>query len=127
MYLIYGKGKVGNALKELCDYLYIPAEIKDDKDIITDFSHYEGIIPSPGIPPTHTIYATKKIIGELDFAFQFLPKNFKIISITGTDGKSTTTWIMYNILRQEFGNEKVFLSGNFDIPFSGTVLEILKK
>lgn len=127
MYLIYGKGKVGNALKELCDYKNIPAEIKDDADKITDFSHYEAIIPSPGVPPTNPIYKTGKIIWELDFAYWFLPKNFKIISITGTDGKSTTTWIMYNILRQEFGDEKVFISGNFDLPLSTTVLEILKK
>lgn len=62
MYLIYGKGKVGNALKALCDYKNIPAEIKDDADKITDFSHYEAIIPSPGVPPTNAIYATGKII-----------------------------------------------------------------
>jgi UDP-N-acetylmuramoylalanine--D-glutamate ligase len=79
------------------------------------------------VPPTHAIYQTEKIIGELDFAYQFLPKDFKIISITGTDGKSTTTWIMYELLRQELGDKNVFLSGNFDIPFSATVLEILIK
>jgi UDP-N-acetylmuramoylalanine-D-glutamate ligase len=101
--------------------------MKDDKDDISDFSAYEIIIPSPGIPPTHRIYTTGKILGELDFVYQFLPKNFKIISITGTDGKSTTAWIMYNILRQEFGNDKVFLSGNFEIPFAATLREILQK
>lgn len=127
MILIYGKWKVWTALKELCEYLNIPAEMKDDKDEISDFSAYETIIPSPGIPPTHRIYTTGKILGELDFVYQFLPKNFKIISITGTDGKSTTAWIMYNILRQEFGDDKVFLSGNFEIPFAATLREILQK
>ena len=105
----------------------IASEIKDDADKISDFSQYEAIVPSPGVPPSHPIYATGKIIGELDFAYQFLPKGFKIVSITGTDGKSTTTWVMYNVLRQEFGDDTVFLSGNFDISFSGTVLEILNK
>lgn len=65
---------------------------------------------------------------ELDFAYQFLPRGFQIVSITGTDGKSTTAWIMYNILEKEFSVKKsVYLSGNFDIPFSATVLAILQK
>lgn len=65
---------------------------------------------------------------ELDFAYQFLPKDFQIVSITGTDGKSTTAWIMYNILEKEFSVKKgVYLSGNFDIPFSATVLDIMRK
>ena len=34
---------------------------------------------------------------------------------------------MYNILEKEFSVKKpVYLSGNFDIPFSATVLDILK-
>jgi UDP-N-acetylmuramoylalanine--D-glutamate ligase len=66
------------------------------------------------------------VISELDFADQFLPRGFKKISITGTDGKSTTTWILYSILQKEyFGKKKVYLSGNFDIPYSETVREIL--
>jgi hypothetical protein len=34
---------------------------------------------------------------------------------------------MYELLRKEFGEENVYLSGNFDIPFSSTVKEILQK
>ncbi len=65
---------------------------------------------------------------ELDFAYQFLPRNFQIVSVTGTDGKSTVAWIMYSILEREFSVKKpVYLSGNFDIPFSSTVLDILAK
>lgn len=63
----------------------------------------------------------------MDFAYQFLPKNFEIIAITGTDGKSTTTWMIYSILEKYyFGKKKIFLSGNFEIPFSETVADILK-
>lgn len=65
---------------------------------------------------------------ELDFAYQFLPRDFQIVSVTGTDGKSTVAWIMYSILEREFSVKKpVYLSGNFDIPFSSTVLDILAK
>ena len=122
--LIYGKGRVGNALKRFCEYNKISAEIRDDSDNLTDFSSYDIIIPSPGIAPSHRIYATGKIMGELDFIYNSLPKGFKIISVTGTDGKSTTAWIIYNLLKQEYGDEKVFLSGNFEIPFAETVQDI---
>lgn len=92
------------------------------------FDSYEKIIPSPGVPEHHSIYKSGKILAELDFAYEFLPKGFQIISVTGTDGKSTTSWIMYNILEKEYSVKKpVYLSGNFDIPFSATILDILKK
>jgi len=127
MILIYGKGKVWNALKEFLDFNKIESQIKDDKDNISDFSVYDKIIPSPGVPPTNKIYKTWKIIGELDFIYSFLPKWFQIISVTWTDGKSTTAWIIYNILKQEFGDNKVFLSGNFDESFAKTMLDIQKR
>ncbi|EKE26909.1 MAG: UDP-N-acetylmuramoylalanine-D-glutamate ligase [uncultured bacterium (gcode 4)] len=149
MVLIYGKGKVWNSLKEFCDYMKIDSEIKDDSDDIKDFWIYEKIIASPWIPPTNKIYKTWKVTWDLDFCYPYLPEWFRIISITWTDWKSTTAWIIYNILKQELewkenlkerkeeisetGNclivwkKWVFLSGNFDEPFSKTVLEINKK
>lgn len=108
--LIYGKGKVGNALMNFCKYNNIQADIQDDADDIQNFDTYTAIIPSPGIAPSHRIYQTGKIVGELDFIYDYLPQGFKILSITGTDGKSTTAWILYNLLKQEYGEEKVFLS-----------------
>lgn len=127
MYLIYGKWAVARGVAQLCDLKNITYEIKDDSDGKIDFSLYEAIIPSPGVPWTHEIYRTGKIIAELDFAYQFLPKNTEIIAITGTDGKSTTTHIAYSILQKYyFGNKKIHISGNFEIPFSATIAEILK-
>jgi UDP-N-acetylmuramoylalanine--D-glutamate ligase len=94
----------------------------------TSYDAYEFIIPSPGVPSHHAIYQTGKVVSELDFACQYLPSGFQTIAITGTDGKSTTSAIMYSILEKEyFGKKSVYLSGNFDIPFSATVLDILKK
>lgn len=128
MYLIYWKWKVGSAIVELCNYKGIPYEICDDSSSPDSFDSYDVIVPSPGIPSTHKIYQTGKVLSELDFAYQFLPKKFDIVSVTGTDGKSTTSWIAYNILQKEFfGKKSVYLSGNFDIPFSATVLDILRK
>lgn len=125
--LIYGKGRVGNALKKFLEYNNIPSDIRDDSDAVPNFDGYSTIIPSPGIAPSHPVYETGKIVGELDFVYDFLPKGFKIIAVTGTDGKSTTAWIVYNLLKQEYGEEKVFLSGNFEIPFAETVQSIQEK
>ncbi|MBC7503892.1 UDP-N-acetylmuramoyl-L-alanine--D-glutamate ligase [Candidatus Gracilibacteria bacterium] len=128
MYLIFGTGKVGSAVMALCLRQNISYEICDDETPPNSYDDYEFIIPSPGIPETHPIYATGRVMCELDFAYQFLPRDFQIISVTGTDGKSTTSWIMYSILEREFSVKKsVYLSGNFDIPFSATVLGILEK
>lgn len=127
MLLIYWKWKVGYAIAELCEYQGIAYDICDDTSRPISYDPYEYIVPSPWIPEDHDIYATGKIMCELDFAYQFLPDAFQIVSVTGTDGKSTTAWIMYNILAKEFSvNKSVYLSGNFDIPFSETVLSILK-
>ncbi len=128
MILIYWKWKVWLAIASLCDWQGIKYHICDDANRPDSYDVYEYIIPSPGIPWTHEVYQTGKIISELDFAYQFLPKKFQIISVTWTDWKSTTSWIMYNILEKEFSvNKSVYLSGNFDVPFSATILDILKK
>lgn len=128
MILIYGKWKVGSAVAELVTHLGMEYVICDDADAPDSYDMYDAIIPSPGIPGTHAIYNTGKVVSELDFAYRYLPHGFQIVSITGTDGKSTTSWIMYNILKKEYSVKKsVYLSGNFDIPFSATVLSILVK
>ncbi len=128
MYLIYGKWKVGSAVAALCERQSISYEICDDLTPPSSYDAYKAIIPSPWIPETHPIYATGRVMCELDFAYQFLPSGFQMVSVTGTDGKSTTAWIMYSILEKEFSVKKpVYLSGNFDIPFSATVLDILTK
>jgi UDP-N-acetylmuramoylalanine--D-glutamate ligase len=112
----------------LCDYLGISYEICDDTNPPTSYDDYEAIIPSPGVPSYHAIYEIGKVISELDFACKYLPSGFQTIAVTGTDGKSTTSWILFSILQKEyFGKKSIYLSGNFDIPFSATLTEILKK
>ncbi len=119
---------MGSAVAALCESQGFTYDICDDNCPLASYDAYEMIIPSPGIPETHPIYATGRVMCELDFAYQFLPHDYQIVSVTGTDGKSTTAWIMYNILEKEYNVKKsVYLSGNFDIPFSATVLDILSK
>jgi UDP-N-acetylmuramoylalanine-D-glutamate ligase len=118
---IYGKGKVGTGLQNLASHIGLGTKMMDDQDAHFSAAEHDILIPSPGIPPNNRAYSGHNTISELDFAYRYLPKGFKIIAITGTDGKSTTAWITYELLRKEFGESMVFLSGNFEIPLSETV------
>ncbi len=125
--LIYGKGKVGQSLVRFCKSIGQEYVICDDTDAPGDFSEFKSIIPSPGIPSSHRIYETNKIVSELDFIFSSLPKDFQIHAVTGTDGKSTTSWILYNFLKGGFSDMPVYLGGNFGTPIADVVMDIRQK
>jgi len=58
------------------------------------------------------------VISELELASRFLPRE-KLIAITGTNGKSTTTFLTYRILKKS--GVKVKLGGNIGVPLSRLV------
>lgn len=71
------------------------------------------IIKSPGIPDKAEIIKKVKakgieIIDEIEFAFRFLTG--KVIAITGTNGKTTTTLLTYHLMNSAGAN--VALAGN---------------
>ncbi len=71
------------------------------------------IIKSPGIPDKAEIVKKIKvkgieIIDEIEFAFRFLTG--KVIAITGTNGKTTTTLLTYHLMKSAGVN--VALAGN---------------
>lgn len=81
------------------------------------------LVISPGIPKDNIViqkakHLRKKIIGEIEFAFRFC--RGKVIAITGSNGKTTTTSMVFSIFKSHFGD--VRLAGNIGIPFSETVI-----
>ncbi|NPA52904.1 MAG: UDP-N-acetylmuramoyl-L-alanine--D-glutamate ligase [Aquificae bacterium] len=118
--LIYGKGKTGEAVKNFCDKNKIENDLVDDHTYNPNLlKNYTTIVVSPGIPFFHRIFKdakknNKEIIGEIEFAYRFLDKKNKIIVITGTDGKSTTTKLIAHILKSFY---TVYIGGNYGIPF----------
>lgn len=62
------------------------------------------------------------IISEIEFAFQQLKYKDNIISITGTNGKTTTTSLIGHIFK--CAKKNIYICGNIGIPFSDSVLEI---
>lgn len=89
-----------------------------------DISTYQLLILSPGIPATNPIVRQAHrynipILGELAFAAQHI--SLPIIAITGTNGKSSTTW--YTKLLLEKAGRKPFIGGNFGPALSLLALD----
>lgn len=85
------------------------------------------IIISPGIPHTISIVEEAKrrnikIIGEIEFAYNFLP-NRNYIAVTGTDGKTTTVTLVHDIIKSY---KKARLLGNVGNTFSKEI-EIIEE
>jgi len=82
---------------------------------------YDILIKNPGVKPDHkTILKAQKlnipVINEMEVGYHFLPKNTEIIGITGSNGKTTTTRLAYEILK--LGKTLVVLAGNIGIPLT---------
>ena len=90
-------------------------------DDILDES-FDYLIKNPGVPIDHK-YVLKarelgvEVINEAEMAFRLLPEGVKLISITGTNGKTTTTTLTYEIMK-EYYKEKVYLTGNIGYPMT---------
>jgi UDP-N-acetylmuramoylalanine--D-glutamate ligase len=125
--LIYGKGKTGESIKKYLEKKNIQSLIIDDNDPLPENENIDTIIVSPGVPFFNRIfkYAKKRkipIISEIEFAYRQCNGNCEIIAITGTDGKTTTTSLIYEVLK-EISDKNVYVGGNYGIPF----VEILDK
>lgn len=85
---------------------------------------YDYVIKNPGIIKTHPcILKAKelniKVINEIEVAYDFIKDKATIIGITGSNGKTTTTTMIYEIMKQ--ANLNVHLAGNIGYPLSSIV------
>lgn len=84
---------------------------------VTALDGVDLVVPSPGIPPSHDILTTAQakgipIMSEIELAYRFI--RTPIIAVTGTNGKTTTTTLLGEILRH--AGKKVFVGGNIGNP-----------
>lgn len=82
------------------------------------------IIKSPGIPNSSAFIQKllskgKRPIGEIEFAARFT--DAKLICITGSNGKTTTTHLMHHVLKN--GGLNVEMSGNVGVSFARKIIE----
>ncbi len=79
------------------------------------------LIKNPGVPIEHKYVLKAKelgipVINEVEMAYMCIPqdKNIKILAITGSNGKTTTTTLCYEFLKK--AGKKVILAGNIGYP-----------
>ncbi len=107
---------------EELENLGVVVKIIDDPINLLDET-YDYVIKNPGIKLDHPIVVKAQelkipVINEVEVAYHFLPK-VKIIGITGSNGKTTTTTLTYEILKQ--ANLPVHLGGNIGYPLCSLV------
>lgn len=91
---------------------------------------FEMIVKNPGISNTHK-YIEKAhklnipVINEIELAFHYFPKDITIIGVTGTNGKTTTTILIYELLKK--ASKSVFLMGNIGYPVCSFVSKLKDK
>lgn len=88
---------------------------------------YDYVIKNPGIIKTHPcILKAKdlniKVINEIEVAYDFIKDKATIIGITGSNGKTTTTTMIYEIMKK--ANLNVHLAGNIGYPLSSIVNKV---
>ncbi len=112
-------------VKELKD-LGINLIVTSNPEELLDNS-FDYVVKNPGIKLNHKVCLKAKelnikVINEVEVAYHYLPKNVKIIGITGSNGKTTTTTLTYEFLKQD--NKPVHLGGNIGYPFSSLIDEV---
>jgi UDP-N-acetylmuramoylalanine--D-glutamate ligase len=88
------------------------------------FTGADLVVTSPGVPPDQPSIAAARqrgvpVIGELELASRWL--RGRIVAITGTKGKSTTTALTGRIL--EAAGHSVTVGGNIGAPLSAQVAD----
>lgn len=89
-----------------------------------DFSRVDVCVVSPGVPLFTPIMEKVKeenipVWGEIELAFKH--DKGTVVAITGTNGKTTTTSLTYEIIKRF--KEKTLLVGNIEIPYTGYALK----
>ena len=99
--------------------------VKDPIDLLDDT--YDVMVKNPGIKYDHpTVVKAKdlgiKVINEVELAYGYMNKDVNIIGVTGSNGKTTTVTLIYNIMKE--AGLPVYLGGNIGTPLCNFVKDI---
>ena len=113
-----------NEVKEKIDLEALGIEVVDNghPDWLLEID-YPFVVKNPGIPyrvpiVKHFQEAGVPIYTEIEIAYRFAP-GFKYAAVTGTDGKTTVTTLLYEMLNAK---EKALVAGNIGTPLSELAL-----
>lgn len=93
---------------------------------ISKISASDLVVKSPGIPDNipfiqSIITQGISVISEIEFAFRYMEREAKVIAITGTNGKTTTSLLTYHLLKS--AGFKVALGGNVGVSLAKLVAD----
>lgn len=120
-----GKEQKEELVSEL-ESLGVKVIITSDQLSLLDDS-FDYVIKNPGIKYDNPVVVKAKelgikVINEVEMAYSFLDKSVNIIGVTGSNGKTTTTTLISEFMKNSFDN--VYLGGNIGIPLSNFVRDI---
>ncbi len=103
---------------------------ENDANLPAKLNSVDIVILSPGIPRDHKLLKPLlekniPIWGEIELAYRYLEANNSLsplIGITGTNGKTTTTTFLGEMI--EGDNKSVFVGGNIGVPFCDYAFDI---
>ena len=108
--------------KEVESLSGLPVCFQFGAEDISSIGGVEMLVPSPGVPSTNPLLREAQrrgieVLSEIELAYRFL--RCPLIAVTGTNGKSTTTTLIGEIL--EANGLRVFVGGNIGRPLIGFV------
>ena len=104
-------------VKEL-ERLGVKVVITDKPEELLD-NTYDVVIKNPGIKYTNPLIVKTDtlnipVINEVEAASYFFPEGLQVIGVTGSNGKTTTTNLINEMLKKD--GKKVIMAGNMGIP-----------
>ena len=111
------KAKLPKGVEAQC----IVGELPQDVELATS-----ALILSPGVPTDLPLVNRMRdrgvfVLGEVELAF--LAEKGTVAAVTGTNGKTTTTTLLGEIMKAWLGEDRTFVVGNIGNPYT---LEVLK-
>lgn len=106
------EGRVPQGVQAQCYVRQLPEELMGQIDVA---------VLSPGVPADSPLVTELKgrgvrVIGEIELGF--LAEKGRVAAITGTNGKTTTTTLVGEIMKAHLGQDKVFVVGNIGNPYT---------
>ncbi len=110
--------------QELATDLGVELTVAPDGDTLDRLvAAADVVLPAPGVPETHPLFATaaaarRPVVSELELAYGWEQQRAggprPMLAVTGTDGKTTTTFLAVEMLRA--GGRHAVAAGNTDVP-----------
>lgn len=119
----------GNENLDIQAFYEIHPELNDVKILLGELSaeemkDFDILVLSPGIPTDIPMVENMRnlgitVCGEVELAYAF--SKGKVLAVTGTNGKTTTTSLLGEIMKSSFSDVKVV--GNIGIPYTSVALD----